>query len=278
MDPPLNLHISPLHEGDSVRISWDVVEGATGYILERLFNQTFEEAEMQGTWESIDYEGLTWAEFEMKNLTWEQFELQPLSYEIFRGPGTEELGYTWTELEDEDLTWLQFEAKNLTWDQIEILMLHRSTMDMIPIGVKKVIYRIAAYNASGTESAFLTSSLLTVTPIFDRENTIQWPVNNGERYWLLIEGENLWDVDRVPLTLQYSTGMLLLEDFITQILGEQTNPGIYPSAYLQIDACLEGEIWFKGTRQVPKGKNWDGCITLIQFVAIGTGIAEATLS
>ena len=306
MQHPLNLHIPNLYEGDPARISWDVVSNADGYILERNFNEPFEgrtwtnldtenrtwdrndlynltwdEFEalpaLGRTWENIDYEGLTWPQFEAKNLTWRRFELLRSGFDIFRGPGTEEPGYTWTELEHEDLTWPQAEAKNLTWAQIKNLMLHRSTMDKMSIGVKKAIYRVAAYDAGGTESDFLTSNFLPVTPILSREDTIQWPVNNGEHYWLLIQGKDLWDIDRVLLTLKYSKGMLLMEDFIVHTLGAQTKHGIYPAAYLQINYSAPGEIQFKGTRPVPEGENWSGCITLLQFVATGTGTAEIAL-
>ena len=275
---PASLHIGPLAEGAPARISWDLVDNAAGYILERQFNGAFTQSAGR-TWENLDnYAGLTWSQFEAQNLTWQQFELQSPSFEIFRGPGTAEQGSTWTELDDEKLTWPQFEAKNLTWDQFEHLLLHRSTMDAIAIGAKTAIYRIKAYAADGSESPFLTGSQLPVTPIFYRADSTQWQVTNGTRYWVLIEGENLRDLDRVPLTFRYSVDKLRLESFMAQLPGQQTAPGNYPAACLQINAAYQGEVQFSSTRQIPAGANWSGCITLIQFVAIGSGPAEVSLA
>jgi len=309
-DAPNHLHVHDLYEDEPAWISWDVVNGAAGYILERHFNQTFEQA-MKGrtwsnidaasqtwaemdsaglnweqieelstlgfTWENINYAGLTWTQIEAKNLTWQQTELQPTSSEIFRGAGTEEYGFTWTELEDEDLSWAQIEAKNQAWDQIGSMSLHRSATDKIIIGARTAIYRVAAYDSFGTESDYLTGNIIPVIPVYYRDDRIQWQAEAGVHYWLVVNGRRLKNIDRIPLTLRYQAENLTLDDFMAQLPGKQIKPGIYPTAHLQIFNSPAGEVRFKCTRQVPARKVWSGCITVIHFIAKKTGLACAEI-
>ena len=158
LNNPTCLHIPPLHEGERAYLSWAVVDGAAGYILERQFNKTFEDASRGRTWsqldsagktwdqlehegltweqfenlsargrawDSLDVEALTWDEIESKNMTWQDFETLSPSFIIYRGPGTAvpvpDRGRTWLQMDSEELTWDKFESKNLTWEQFDNL-------------------------------------------------------------------------------------------------------------------------------------------------------------
>jgi len=309
-DIPGGLHIHDLREDESARISWDEVSGAAGYILERSFDQTFDQASkgltwasikaedktwaeigqanlswaqiedlsaLGLTWDNIDYAGLNWLQIEAKNQSWQELELQSAVFEIFRGSGTQEQGYTWRELEDESLNWFQIEAMSQTWDQFENARKHRSATDNIPIGVEFAYYRISAYDSLGAESAFLTSSLSPVIPIFYRADHVQWHVSLGQRYLLLIEGAGVRDVHKILLTLRYSAGTLLIEDFMAHIPDKQLDPDKHAAASLRTINSVPGEVKFVCTRQIPLGKKWGGCVTWVQFVAIKNGIADIRL-
>lgn len=160
MAAPQDLHIHELYEGEPARISWDKVVNAGGYILERQFNETFEQAskgfnwlsidaknkqwdeieqdelswgELESlptlgkTWEDIDYTAYSWNEIDTKDFSWDEWALQPMSFEIFRGSGTMEIGNTWTEWEDDGYgDWDQIDAGNKTWDMLEGVEKHIS--------------------------------------------------------------------------------------------------------------------------------------------------------
>ena len=348
---PKCLHIPTLQEGEPANLSWAVVNGAAGYIVERQFNKTFEEASRGRTWSQLESPRKTWEQFEVKRLTWEQFEdLYSPAHIIYDGignvvPGPAQ-GRTWSQLEGEDfywdrvenkdltwdqieclpsigkpwielerkrLTWAEFEAKRLTWREFERLISlgmtwdvldahwlnwnefedkdlswdeferliddrdHRGITDHIKVGSETAMYQIRAYDAAGTESKNLTSNLRPITPIFNREAAFSWQVNAGERYRVLIEGENLRNIERVPLRFRFEREILALEDFIVHIPGKQTRPGIYPLAHLRIDASFSGEVHFRSTRPVGRRESWSGCITYIEFIARRTGMAEVSL-
>lgn len=307
---PQCLHVYDLKEDEPAQIIWGLVEGAEGYILERQFNQTFEQAMAGRTWENLDAEGKSWAAIEQDALTWEELEelptlgriwesidaekltwdeieskgyawsqwgLLPLSSLIYRGPGTAMQGTIWRIVDDDALSWDMIQAKNRTWGEWENTEDHSGITDEIPIGIQSAIYRVAAYASLGEISEYLTGSLAPVTPIFYREDSTQLQVIQGMRYRLQINGEQLKDMDRVPLALKYNSKILVLEDFIVHNPGKQTNPGIYPYAHLQIENAIPGEVKFKCIRQALAGKDWSGCVTIMDFVANQTGLAEITL-
>ena len=307
---PECLHIHELTEGEPARISWGKAAGAEGYILERQFNETFEQASAGRTWanieaaqkqwdeieqgalswgqlellpalglawDNIDYAALSWDEWEAEDLTWDDWALQPLRFEIFRGSGTKEMGNTWTEWEEDNGDWSTAETSSQPWDQWESVEQHRAMTDEMPIGAKMAIYRIDSYDAGGAESTFLTSSLTPITPIFFREDAAQWQAKAGEHYWLFIEGSGIRDPDRVPLALRYQAGILNLDDFLSPVPGKQTNRGIYPSAHIRIVDNILGEIRFLCTKPLTPGKNWGGRITIACFTAKKTGAAEIKL-
>lgn len=352
LSKPKCLHVPTLHEGEPANLSWAVVEGAAGYILERQFNETFEDASKGRTWSQLESAGKTWDQIEAKGLTWAQFEDLPSvpGYVVYDGvgnivPGPEQ-GRSWSQLEGEELSWDGIESKNLTWEEIECLPAigkhwgeldrkgftwddfeakgltwrefellipsgmswetldahwlswdefeannlswekfeqlvdrkdHLGATDHIEIGAKSAMYRIKAYDVAGRETGYLTSNLRPIIPIFYREALFRWQARAGVRYRVLIEGENLRDVERVPLTFRYGAEVLTLEDFIVQIPGKQIRPGIYPSAYLQIDANFLGEVRFRSTRPVGSRESWSGCVTYIEFIARRSGMAEVSL-
>lgn len=273
------LHIPPLREGESASISWGEVDNADGYVLERQFNETFEAALTGRTWASLDAESKTWTQIALDGLSWEQFEALPT------------LGRTWGNMDCLGLGWDQIETQDLTWDQWALqppsqeiyrgpgtaeAEQRRSAMDAIPIGARTAIYRVAAYDGGG-QSDFLSSDMTPVIPIFDRENTLQWPVNKGEHTYLFIWGSQLQDTEHVPLTFRYDTGVLSLEDFAAHISGTQTEAGRYPLVRLNILESVPGRIRFKRVGSPEPGEYWSGCITVVHFIARRTGLAEAQL-
>ncbi|MCL2336908.1 MAG: InlB B-repeat-containing protein [Firmicutes bacterium] len=310
---PAFLHIPDLYAGAAARISCDLVDNASGYILERQFHG--KEAG-EHTWTTLEMQDRTWAELDHKPLTWHQIDEHPK-----------------------------------TWWQLDHCLLHPSAIDHIATGAQTAVYRVKAYTADGSESAFLTSrpmkinhiisynanggtdapaaqtkatgAALTLThhiptrtghiflgwatasdatvPVYSpggiftananttlyavwqftfyRQDRTQWPVTKGTRYWVPIAGKNLGDTDQVPLTVEYNADKLRLENFIAHLPGQQaTKPGSYPAANLQIDGFFPGEVRFKCTRQIPAGEHWHGYVTLLQFIATETGIAELSLS
>ena len=160
MKQPECLHIPLLYEGENARIDWEMVDQADGVVIERTFNQTFEEA-LSGyswensdsllktwsgwdqeelswkqieartgwgrSWEHLDYDGLSWSQIEAKDSTWTRFEHQDTGFEIFRGMGTKglgsEQGRTWNELDASEKTWSRIEADNLSWTEWEYVTL-----------------------------------------------------------------------------------------------------------------------------------------------------------
>ena len=308
---PSRLHIHPLHENESTNIFWDAVDDAVGYVLERSFNQTFEEAVRGLTWRNIDTKAKTWSQIESAALTWGQKEnlstlglawstinnsgrtwsniealqkswhelelLQYTNFEIYRGSGTEASGLTWIKLEDREVTWDEVEAKEKTWDCFKAVQLYRSTTDEISINAKLAIYRISSFSDTGIQSDFLTTGLIPVTPIFHREDHTAWQAEAGNYYAVLLEGSNLRDMHKIFLNMRYSSGTLQLEDFMAQIGNRQTAPGIYPDAHLRIHNHSPGDIRFHSTRLVPAGKRWSGGITWLMFAATRSGMADVRL-
>lgn len=278
MAAPACVHVYDLKEGKLAKISWDTVAGAEGYIVKCLFNKAFEQADEEGrTWDNFEIEGCTFDELEAKNRSWVQWAFAPLAFVIYRGFGMEERGSTWKELDEDGMSWDMIHTESHTWSQFENLLQHRSIMDEIAFNAKTAIYRVAAYDSAGAVSDYTTSYLVSVEPAFYRENAIQWHVTNGKHYWLTIEGEDLREYDRVPLALRYDASMLCLEDFIAHIPDVQMSPGTYPSANLRIEDISPGKVRFRCIREAPTGKDWSGCITIADFIAIQTGLTEITL-
>jgi hypothetical protein len=300
-----------LWEGEQTRISWGDVDSKEGYILQRSFNKTFEQAaagrdwsgidaenkswtmiEQEGltwgdfellttlgkTWESIDYGNADWDDIEAAGLSWNEWGRQPPSFEIYRGAGIATTGYTWKEWEDEGpVDWDKAEAKNRTWDLWASAELHHSAADAMPAGAKSVAYRVAAYDSGGDASGFLTAGMFPVVPIFYRESAAQWNAEAGGDYWLIIEGRQIRDLGKVLMTLQYPADVLALESFLAHAMDKQTSSGLYPSAYLRIVEGKLGKVKFFCTRPLPTGKKWSGLITVAHFVAQKSAAAEAGL-
>lgn len=189
---------------------------------------------------------------------------------------------SWDTLKAHWLTWDNIEERDLTWDTFEQLVDgndHRGANDNIKIGAKTAMYRIKAFNASGTKSDFLTSGLLEIIPIFHREATLSWHVISGSRYLVLIEAKEIFrTAQKVPLTFRYNNDILALGNFMAHMVERQVNPGIYPAAHLQIKTSFPGEVRFRCIRPIRDGENWSGCVTLIELIAGRNGIARVSLS
>ena len=350
MEHPSCLHVPVLHEGKTAELSWSVVDDADGYVLERLFNEVFEQV-MQGcTWTQVDFDSGTWSGKEGYNLTWADIENLPSTYPIYKGTGRRirgpEQGLTWTQFESEyftwneidnrflnwdgtdylpsvgkiwsqleskDVNWADFEDLDLTWRDFEYLEAqglawreieahhrnwnefelkidswdafekiidnkdHSAADDMIPIGAKSAMYRIKAYSAEGDESGYLTTGVIPVVPILFRDNYIKWQVNTGMRYYLMIEGQDIKNVDQVPLTFEYDADKMELKDFSSHNTRRQVNYGISPVSYTKISSQSLGKLHFEYNKPIEEGATWSGCVTLLEFVAKKTGITEASL-
>ncbi len=168
MKQPECLHIPTLHEGKSAQISWGVVGTDANYLLERVFNDSFETAllgytwdnydstygswnkheqelfnwnqieSLTGkgrTWENLDYEHLYWSQIEDSFYTWKQFELQDISFEIFRGLGSKKAGVNpgiiWLDLDDLIRNWNGLELSGYSWEEFELLSLPGISWDDI---------------------------------------------------------------------------------------------------------------------------------------------------
>lgn len=287
---------------DSIEKTWDQADD-----LDLEWDQLEVLPAIGRTWDSLDIEALAWDEIEARSLTWQDFARLPHSFAIYKGPGliaNEGRGITWSQLEAGDVSWKEIESINLTWGQIENLIPfiswdkleahwldwdnleeknltwddferlldykdHLAADDTIKIGARTAIYRIKAFDTSGEGSEFLTSSILPVIPIFYREATLRWQTIRGARYLVLIEGRDLRDTERVPLTFRYGAGVLEMKNFRAQNLN--------PSVRLHINADTPGEVRFHCIISAQNGESWSGCVTLIEFIARRTGLAEVSL-
>lgn len=141
-------------------IHWGAAYNADGYIVERNFNESFNQAllgyswqnlnnlnktweefeayyftwvqlETQtglgAAWEMLEYKQLNWSQIEAKIDTWTQLENLPISFEIFKGLGTEvkgtDQGRTWYELDQFAITWSEIENLMQSWQEWEAVTL-----------------------------------------------------------------------------------------------------------------------------------------------------------
>ncbi len=147
MNRPKCLHIPTLHEGEQAQLSWGAVEADKNYIVERIFNESFLQAQSGYTWdnfdstnlqwnshdqaalnwhqietrtgkgqhwERLDYEQLSWSQLENRSYTWQQLENQEISFEIFKRLGAKRPGI------EQGRTWLELDKLNKAWSSLEI--------------------------------------------------------------------------------------------------------------------------------------------------------------
>ncbi|WP_143320252.1 hypothetical protein [Clostridium sp. HBUAS56010] len=160
MKRPECLHIPTLHEGEQAQISWEATEEDKHYIIERVFNESFLQAQSGYTWdnfdstneqwnsrdkgddswyqlenrtgkgqhwERLDYNQLNWEEVEGHSFTWQKFENCDINFEIFKGAGNEqpdvEHGRTWLELDEFNKEWNSLENSIHSWAEEERMTL-----------------------------------------------------------------------------------------------------------------------------------------------------------
>ena len=305
------LHIPTLYEGAPAQISWAVPDYAAGYILERQFNQTFEQASAPGrTWESLGYEGLTWTQIEAKDLSWSQFELLPPSFEIFRGMGIPvigpELGRIWQELDQENLTWAQIEAKDQTWEQFE-----KTTNP----GISWEGWDARWLNWDELEGLDLTWNQIEQQTSEEEHRAASDQIPFGTKsaqYRIKAYDQAGAESDCLTASLlpvipvfkrdnQITFPVTANKTYYLQINGQgiRSFAGIeltltYPSNQLRLDSFsprqgntaakpvitsqTNGELRFTCTGTIPAGKEWSGLVTLLQFTALTSGTATITLS
>lgn len=345
------LHIPTLYEGESAQISWGIADQSTEHIVERVFNESFNEAfsgytwnnidttnepwnkyEQDSlnwnqfetrhgkgqTWERLDYENLDWSQIDYTSSTWQQLESKDISFEIFRGLGVErtnvEKGRTWLEFDEQNEIWTTFDTVSHTWDEGELVTLpglswdsiqarwlnfndieqkqltfneldtlnhvenHRGMNDSIPIGATSAMYRIKSYDSGGSESGYLTSSQVPVIPIFYRNSSLNYPVQAGKRYLILMKAKDIKDLDRVRMNLCYNSYLLELTNFAAHSQRNILKPGSYPEEQLNIFSNTSGKIWFQSTRLLSPDECFSGALTLLEFFAKESGTATVSLS
>jgi len=157
MNKPTCIHVPPLHEESTGRISWESVDDADHYELDCHYNADFETASHGLTWADIDesggswagaqgvplfweefaqlparglswrniaFEDLSWQQLEQKDLTWRELRAAPVRFTIYRGPGeacrAPDQGYTWANIESGNLSWADIRDKALCWEQMDL--------------------------------------------------------------------------------------------------------------------------------------------------------------
>lgn len=153
MVSPANIYVTdPLYDGYWADVSWEPVEGATRYILQRRFDRYFEDDTPGCTWIDIELSDLTWGEIEAKDKTWDELErsVPDYDYTIYEGEstyfrdrlidGARYVIYRVKAARDYDYTWEEFEAFDYTWDELdalgwswEIESSEFTTTDLLPI-------------------------------------------------------------------------------------------------------------------------------------------------
>ena len=270
------------------------------------------------SWERLDYEGLSWSQIESRLQTWKQLESKEISFEIFRGQGVErtdieqgrtwlefdglketwssleKTGHSWTEVEkvtlpgleweDMDAKWLTFdewEKKGLTFQELDTqkrVEKHRGMTDTIPFGAANAMYRIKAYGPERNESDYLTTAQLPVIPVFYRNSVTNYPVKAGRHYLVLLNAQEVRGLDKIRMNLHYNQYLLELTDFAAGSQRNITKSGDYPEEHLKIYSAIPGKVWFQSTKASGQNECFSGAITLVEFIAKGTGTATVSLS
>ena len=268
-------------------------------------------------WERLDYEQLNWSQLEHLSDTWQKFESREISFEIWKGLGVVRPGieqeYSWLELDELNKTWNSLDLSGYTWEEGEQVMLpglswesmesrwltcseweekgldfheldnikqikeHRGMTDSIPIGASRATYRIKASGSDGAESDYLTTSQLPVIPIFYRSSSVEYPVETGKRYVVLLKAQEIKGLDKIRMNFRYNPYLLELTSFAANSPGNITRPGDYPEVDLKIYSSIPGKIWFQSTKQLNQNECFSGSIALVEFIAKGTGSAAVSL-
>jgi len=282
------------------------------------WNQIETRAGKGRNWERHDYEQLSWSQIEANSLSWKQLECQDTNYEIFRGTGLEKIGIeqgcTWFECDNLQKSWESLELNQKSWDEWELMTLpglswdnidarwltfdewegkglsfhdldtqrsvesHRGMADFVPIGAKNAMYRIKASDLEGRESDYLTTLQRPVIPVFYRDCIMEYPVEAGKRYLILIKAQDIVGLDKVRMNLRYNQDLLRLTNFAANGQKCVTEAGNYPEEHLRIYSSNPGKVWFQSTKELDGDKCFSGSITLLEFVARETGIAKVSLS
>ena len=288
---------------DQEALNWNQIETRTG---------------KGRNWERHDYEQLTWSQIEETYQSWKQLEIQEISFEIYQGPGAkimditqvhnwlefDGLGRTWSSLEMDMLSWQEAESgvlPGLAWESIEARWLtfdeweqkgltfqelegqlrgqkHRSMTDVVPIGAVNAMYQMKAKSSNGEESDYVTTTQLPVIPIFYRDGVMEYPVKAGKRYRILLRAQDVYGLDKVRMNLRYNQYLLELNDFSAFSSNKIIAAGEYQAEQLRIYCSVPGNVWFQSTRSLNSGECYTGSISLVDFIATGTGVAAVSLS
>lgn len=268
-------------------------------------------------WERLDYEQSDWTQIENRAQTWKQLESQEINFEIYRGPGSgrasfweadtwqafDALDQAWNSLEligrswdgtspsspglswdSLDAAWLTFhewEEKGLTFDELDHRKHeeeHRGMTDVVPVGARNATYRIKATDRAGAESDYLTTLELPVIPVFYRSGTVEYPVQAGKRYVILLRAEEVIGFGQIPMNLCYNQYLLELTSLAADSRRNVTKPGVYPEEHVTIYSSVPGKVRFQSTRPSEPDECFSGAVTVAEFIARGTGTAAISLS
>lgn len=318
---PACLHIPALYEGKEASVSWREMTGASGYTLERRWNEGFSTSATGLTWENIRLRHETWDQLEFDNLSWNDHKNMPSSFVLYEGPGTPSpapaIGLDWRDIRLGGLSWEAFETKGLswagckpffsnglswadqratysTWKELETRgrpwgemenladeILHASYADSIAIGMKKAIYRLKGHN-DREETTYITSGLVPVIPIFERDDEVIWRAYQGEQYHFKLDCTEIRTFqigDRpIIMKIKYDPKILRLVDFVRQTSATLRGAGHIPDTYIKIHSHINGEVDFTFNRTVAENKEWSSLITYLQFEALRSGNTALQLS
>lgn len=131
MNAPLQLNIPVLYAGNTALITWDSVDGADGYELQRRFDRVFDDDQPGYTWSDIEAAFPTWDDFEAGIPSWDFLEesIPAFNLTIYEGPNTQHIDnisegaqtaiYRVRSYSDRNITWDELEAKFSDWDDFE---------------------------------------------------------------------------------------------------------------------------------------------------------------
>ena len=85
MNAPQNITVPPLYAGQTAEISWSPVEGASGYVLQRIFNDTFDSVEAGLSWLGIEAAFADWSDLEARVPSWGALYAWEPDYAIYTG-------------------------------------------------------------------------------------------------------------------------------------------------------------------------------------------------
>jgi len=179
------------------------------------------------------------------------------------------------------MTFDDWEKKELTFQELEEQLRaekHRGMTDSVPIGAANATYRIKAKSSNDEDSDYLTTSQLPVIPIFYRDSVMEYPVKAGKRYRILLKAQDIYGLDKVRMNLRYNPYLLELNDFSAFSSKKIVAAGDYQAEQLRIYSSVPGKVWFQSTKSVKSGECFTGSISLVDFIAKGTGVATVSLS